>query len=55
MYIINEAKKVKCPNCGESMYFLSTEDVRTTAFYICWECKEVRQLGHGKVKESNGE
>lgn len=55
--------KSKCPNCHNPVSMLSlhvekfehsTWKERSPGFFICWGCKEVREIGVGLILASKG-
>lgn len=49
-YVIDASTAV-CPNCGDAVPLLGPLDgsLRKPRFYICWTCREVREVGVGLV------
>jgi len=52
LYSRQQTEKSYCPNCRKNPTLLMA-DAEVAAFYICWTCKEVRQIGVGLVEESD--
>ena len=50
-YIIQETEKTFCKYCGKPVHLLCHWTVRTNvpAFYVCFPCKKIFQVGHGEV------
>lgn len=50
-YIIQRSEGTTCPKCKTTAHLLCRDgqDIRP-AFYICWECQTVAQVGVGPVK-----
>lgn len=52
-YCLVAAEKSYCPKCGRSVALLAAEDIfatRKPAFYICFTCQHVAQVGIGPVE-----
>ncbi len=49
-YILNKTEKSHCPECNQQLYMLANENLTKVAFYICFNCKFVGQIGVGVVK-----
>jgi len=50
-YVIQKTEKSTCPVCGFSVDLLAETDMKRgkPAFYICFACKTVGEVGVGKV------
>jgi hypothetical protein len=50
-YILQEATKSRCGNCGNTVALLVHHDGsrRRPSFYICWPCFAVFEIGRGPV------
>jgi predicted RNA-binding Zn-ribbon protein involved in translation (DUF1610 family) len=49
-YVLQKTEKSFCPGCGKPVYLLCQDDVKFhPAFYICFDCTFVGQVGIGKV------
>jgi hypothetical protein len=49
-YHLVECDKSFCPTCGEKAMLLCS-DLVTPAFYICWNCRMVAEVGVGPIKK----
>jgi ribosomal protein S27AE len=50
-YIIQPALKSHCPKCGRGTYLLCHKDWSGPAFYICFGCRYVGEVGKGPVRD----
>ena len=51
-YVLQQTEKSFCPICSEPVSLLASDDLkRQHSFYICFLCKEVFEVGVGKVKK----
>ena len=52
-YIIQEAHNTMCPDCRKTVQLLCHAGwvEGKPAFYICFGCEQVREVGKGRVKE----
>lgn len=53
-YVIQDAPKAKCGNCGEPVRLLCREDGNMDdypAFYCCPDCGRVAEVGVGPVED----
>lgn len=56
VYHLIPTENTSCPKCGEKPSLLAHDGtIINSAFYICWTCCEVRQVGVGLVESSNNE
>ena len=51
IYTRTKATTSYCPRCGQNPTLLMGDDAPWPAFYICWTCKEIREIGVGLVRE----
>ena len=52
-YVIQLASSSHCPNCKKTVDLLCGEGVKfDPAFYICWGCRTVAQVGVGPVQQT---
>jgi len=50
-YVLQKAEGSYCPKCHKIPYLLVNEDVKPDiAFYICFDCKFIGQVGVGEVR-----
>ena len=54
-YVIQETEKSHCTDCEATVFLLCHKDMPTdkTAFYICWNCHRIGEVGKGKVEQIN--
>ncbi len=52
-YTIQMSQVTSCPKCGSKTYLLLGKMSNDPAFYICFNCTWVGQLGIGEVVMSN--
>lgn len=51
-YIIQLTQSSCCPNCNNLVHLLCDKDGREgPAFYICWNCRFIGEIGKGPVAE----
>lgn len=50
-YVIQKTEKSFCVNCRSNLHLLCHEDMKKgePAFYICFTCKSVREVGKGEI------
>jgi transcription elongation factor Elf1 len=49
-YIIQKSFKSYCPDCHKEVDLLCTKNGEENPwFYICWSCKQLFEVGKGKV------
>lgn len=48
-YVLQLAEKSHCKDCGSVVSLLIKYDGNGPAFYVCWQCKTVAQVGKGLV------
>lgn len=54
-YIIQDVLQSYCPDCGKNVKLLCSENIteeQKPAFYICFGCQFVGEVGVGKVKHT---
>lgn len=53
-YIIQKCELTRCPTCMSRVDLLIDVNLSTRmpAFYICWLCDNVRQVGIGECREA---
>lgn len=51
-YILQKVEKSYCPKCHHLVYLLCDGDFKKgkPAFYICFDCKYIGEVGVGAVK-----
>ena len=51
-YVLQEASKTRCPICTHRVDLLiqGLPNGHRPAFYVCWDCREVFQIGQGRVE-----
>ena len=51
-YVIQPTDKSFCMKCGNPLHLLCDKDLRDKpAFYICFNCKQVTEVGKGVISE----
>jgi len=51
-YVIMQTQSSFCPNCNNLVYLLGDKDGKEKpAFFICWSCHFIGEVGKGPVKE----
>lgn len=50
-YILSKTPKTHCLRCLKPVYMLAPEDVSSPAFYICFDCEFVGQIGVGEIEK----
>jgi hypothetical protein len=51
-YIVQLTQSSYCPHCNERVSLLSDKDGKKfPAFYICWNCEHISEIGKGPVQE----
>jgi uncharacterized Zn finger protein (UPF0148 family) len=48
-YLLTPTDKVWCPKCERKVSMLATQELDGPAFYICFSCRHVAQIGVGPV------
>ena len=49
-YILQPTEKSFCPKCHANVWMLCEENFEGVAFYICFDCKYIGEVGKGPVK-----
>lgn len=52
-YVIQQTEKSNCHVCGKPLYLMSNWNMQKDnppAFYICFDCKSIREVGVGIVR-----
>ena len=49
-WVLADCPKSRCPDCHGTVTLLSKNDAMP-AFYICWTCKAVAEVGSGPVRK----
>ncbi|WP_157052520.1 hypothetical protein [Ornithinibacillus contaminans] len=49
-YIIQNTEKSFCPKCNKTVQIMFSEKPKSPAFYICFDCKFVGQIGVGEIR-----
>jgi DNA-directed RNA polymerase subunit RPC12/RpoP len=52
-YVLTDTEKTRCPHCGANVTLLSHARKFEPAFYICWHCRKVFQVGVGEVQKES--
>lgn len=56
-YIIQDVTKSHCPNCNKTVKLLCLNDAsemhNSPAFYICFDCNFVGEIGVGRVEQAS--
>lgn len=55
LYTLLQSDMSSCPTCGKHVHLLSHESKYAPAFFICFDCKFVGQVGVGKVELTSGD
>jgi ribosomal protein S27AE len=50
LYHILESDMSSCPTCGKHVHLLCHDSRYAPAFFICFDCRFVGQVGVGKVE-----
>lgn len=51
-WVIQNAPKTKCKECLNPVDLLCRNGMKLTpAFYICWFCRSIAQVGYGPIKD----
>lgn len=51
-YVIQRTQSSYCPNCSDLVYLLTDKDGKQVpAFYICWKCQSIAEIGKGPIKK----
>ena len=53
-YKLYPAQQTLCPKCGKPPCLMAPDGLRNngSAFWICWPCKSIAEIGKGPVEES---
>lgn len=55
LYHLLQTESTFCPTCGKTVSLLSRDSRYSPAFYICFDCRFVGQVGVGVVPEEQSE
>ena len=54
-YVIEEVQSTRCPRCNDNVKILMEDSISSRtlpAFYICFPCEYVGQIGVGEVRKN---